>query len=257
MIIDIKTYTPEEYKEFKESNFYFKEDPPEIEVKLQELQKKLLVDQDLTVLPTFKNTLATYAKSHLLARLKGSSDYIDPLEVEALSETAAENFLKRYFRNENPIIGASFSGVLQFKVTEVLSEYFKGKSVGSVLSLDDVFSDKDGSESITRESLLSYKAFLKEQGLEKEALSEVDQEFILEKINEECELLRDIEEIKNADVLFLKFLIYITILQGWRKDKKLNVVINIAERLLEDKKYNSFDLKSLLESAFLDCHIGN
>lgn len=250
MILDIKRYTQEEYDKFKSDNFYYKDNPPEIEVELQELQRRLLVDQDLNVLPEFKDKLKVYLKSHLLARLKGTSDYIDPLEVETMSEEAAVNFLKRYFRNSNPIVGASFSGIGHFKVTEVLSEFFKGRGVSSVVSLDDVYVGKDGDENLTKETLLSYKEYLKEKADEDGDYNQ--EEIFLENLERECALLRQVEEVKNADLLFLEFLIYICILQGERKDKKLTVVLNIAEKILNKGKTDPFELNSLMESAFLD-----
>jgi hypothetical protein len=258
MIIDIRFYTPEEYNQFKKDNFYYKENPPEIEIELQELQRRLLVDKDLSVLKEFKSKLAIYAESHLKARLKGTSDFIEPLEIESMAETAAENFLKRYFRNENPIIGASFSGVLFFKVTEVLSDYFKNKNANvTPFSLEDVFSDQSNSDAITRETLLSYQEYLKKESEERGKDQEVYHEMFLEKIEKECELLKQIKEIRNADLIFLKFLIYVSILQVWKRDKKLTTVVNIAEKLLADDRGNSFELNSMLESAFLDCRMGD
>lgn len=254
MILDLPKYTQEEYNSFISSKFYEKPGIPQIELDLREFQKKILIDNDWSVLPAFKQTLSVYAKSLLLKRIKGGVDYIQPEVVEVLADKAAENFLKRYFRNEEPIIGASFAGILQFKVQEVLSDYFKRDDLYTGISLDVAYGNGDDEKSNrTLESSLSFKAFTESQN------EELDLDFlkerILQKIDSECELLDKIPGYTNLSQKFLKFLIYVYILQTTRPDKRLSVVTKQVEQILVDDEKQLNQLIPIMESALLDVQI--
>ena len=94
---------------------------------------------------------------------------------------AAENFVKRYFRSENPAIGASFAGVLDYKAQEVLSKYWKSSSIESSLSLDDILQRSDDSRQSTfanhfNISISTAQRMMKKFGLLNKSFKEVHEE---------------------------------------------------------------------------------
>lgn len=253
MILDLPVLTEEEYNKAFE-DFYIKPNKPEIEIQLQEFQKRLLVKKDYTVLPAFKRSLAEYSKSLLLKCLKGSTDYIEPEQVEVLANISAENFIKRYFRTENCVVGASFAGILKFKVREVLSLFFKQGAVESNLSIDSIFGNSDDSRSnLSVESLLSFQLF-QSQVMDELSDSTIEnfKEIIWNKITKELELLRQLNTFKNLDVIFLKYIIYLYILQKSRYTKKLPLLSKQALKLIEPDEDVLVRLTPIMESALLD-----
>lgn len=249
MILPMPGMSEEEYKQFK-SQFYFKPNPPEIEVKLQQHQERLLLKGDLSVLPEFKKDLAVYARSILLKMTRGQ-EFIDPLKVDEMADESAENFLKRYFRNDEPAVGASFAGILTFKVREVRARYFKYISLESKMSLDNTWGNDSDENSLSNESILSYKEYLKN---ENEYTAEDCLNGIIKAVDNECELLTKIEEYPNLDRLFLEYLIYISYLQKGKAEKKLVSVANTALNLVVNSNTEARDYAPILESAFLDLH---
>ena len=252
MIVELPKISVEEYEAFRK-RYYTKPGISEMELQLREFQKKILLEQDYSVLPEFKKQLAIYAKSILLKLVKGTSDYIEPATVEELAEIAAENFIKRYFRNDEPIVGVSFAGILIFKVREVRSIYLKTKSLESALSLDVAYGDEDSNNSLSVESRLSFKDFIETED-ESEKLEEYKDK-ILEKIEAECELLDQIPNKKGLSRKFLQYLIYVTLLQKEKNDRKINVIANQAIKLVESDEQKLVELTPILESAFLDVQV--
>ena len=250
MILELRQYTPEEYTKVTDK-YYKKPGAPEIEYQLQDLQWKILIEGDYSVLPEMKLKLSEYAKSLLLKQIKGGTDYIEPLVVENLASIAAENFVKRYFRGSDPIVGVSFAGVLEYKVREVKAAYFGQKSIDSMVSLDDVYGSGDDEHAVSKETKLSYKEYLK---LLSDQNVDLDLQFeqILERIDSECELLTQIKDFKKLDLTFLKYLLYITLLQQERKDKKINIIAKQALAFVVPDAYQATRLAPILESALLD-----
>lgn len=251
MILALPKVTKKQYETAK-SNFYKKPGIPDIELELEEYQKELLLKANYGILPAFREKLAVYAKSILLKQVKGSSDYIDPSDVEDLAEVASENFIKRYFRTDEPVVGASFAGILIFKVREVLSTYFKNLGIESNLSLDTLYEDSDSSSnnSLTVEQLLSYKVYENSEDIQERLLE--TKNLIYEKIETECNLLKQVHVCKKLNIKFLKYLVYIYVLQNERMDKKLTAVSAQAIRLIEDDEEQILQLTPVLESALLD-----
>lgn len=252
MIVELPKISIEEYEAFRK-RYYTKPGISEMELQLREFQKKILLEQDYSVLPEFRKQLAIYAKSILLKLVKGTSDYIEPAIVEELAEIAAENFIKRYFRNDEPIVGVSFAGILIFKVREVRSIYLKTKSLESALSLDVVYGDEDSNNALSVESKLSFKDFVETED-ETEKLEDY-KEKILENIKAECKLLDQIPNKKGLSRKFLQYLIYITLLQKEKNDRKINVIANQAIKLVESDEQKLVELTPILESAFLDLQV--
>lgn len=249
MILSLVTIKEEDYNKVK-GQFYKKPNIPEIELQLEAYQKELLIHNNYAILPDFIKTIATYSKSLLLKQLKGSSDFIEEDDVEVLTNTIANNFIKRYFRSEDSIVGASFAGILIFKVKEVLSYYFKNKGLESSISIDDD-AFKDNESHVTKlEEILSYKKYEKENTEEDLILYK---ENILFKIDRELKLLKQVQSKSKIHLLFLQYLIYLFIIQKEKQDKKLDLISSQVLRFLNyDNKENSEKIASLLESALLD-----
>ena len=167
---------------------------------------------------------------------------------------AADNFIKRYFRTENPIVGASFAGILQFKVKEVLSIYFKSTAVESNVSLDTEIGNATSNNTLTVEQLLAYKNYTEgtTEDLDPQITYEdyVDDVFL--KIQDECKLLQKINLNKNLNKYFLQYLIYLYILQSSRLEKKLNTVSGQAVKLILDDEKSINSILPILESSLLD-----
>lgn len=249
MILSLVTIKEEDYNKVKEQ-FYKKPNIPEIELQLETYQKELLIHNNYKILPEFIKTLAIYSKSLLLKQLKGSSDFIEEDDVEVLTNTIANNFIKRYFRSEDSIVGASFAGILIFKVKEVLSYYFKNKGLESSVSIDDD-AFKDNESHVTKlEEVLSYKKFEKEN---KDEDLMFYKENILRKIDREVSLLKRVSSTSKIHLLFLQYLIYLFITQKEKQNKKLDLISSQVLKFLNyDKTENPERIASLLESALLD-----
>lgn len=250
MILELPKLTQSQYDARKE-DFYKKPGIPTIELELEECQKELLLKGNFGILPKFHERLATYSKSLLLKELKGSTDFIEPVKVEELADQAADNFIKRYFRTEDPVVGASFAGILQYKVREVLSIYFKSTAIESKVSLDTEIGE-DANNVLTVEQLLSYKLYASESS--EEDPMDIDDyiEAISIKIEKELALLRRIRLERNLDLLFLQYLTYICILQSNKLDRKLTSVSAQALKLVASSEEQLARITPILESALLD-----
>lgn len=252
MIIDFKTVTEEEYIKFK-SQYYLKPGIPEIELELQELQKRLLINRDFSALPEIKEKASIYCKSLLLKQLT-KKEYIDPAEVDSMAEQAALNFIKRFFRNDKPIIGASFAGLLEFKVREVLSDYHSQRGLESKVSLDVLYGSSNEDEGVSFESLVSYQNYLQEKN-ERDFDSSLDATMEkLEAILDQLALVKK-PSISSTDLQtdFLIYLIYLVILKSGlttKDERPLSTLSNQALKLL-DFEEDGIDY-SILETALMD-----
>lgn len=248
MILTLPKVTEEQYLAVK-SDFYKKPNIPEIELELENLQKELLLKENYTVLPELKQKVSVYAKSILLKQLKGSTDYIDPEMTEVLADKAADNFIKRYFRLENPVVGASFAGILIFKVKEVLSHFFKGIGIESKVSIDSYYGGEENSNNVlTVEQKLAFDIYEKTQDI---VDIEDVKDLVYDKIEKEYQLLNQLNK-KDLGLKFLKYIIYIMCLYQEKQDKKLNFVANQALKLVEKNEIEQEKLAPYLESALLD-----
>ena len=72
----------------------------------------------------------------------------------------------------------------------------------------------------------------------------------MSKIDKECEILDQLYTKYDMTEMFLTYLIYLTLLQYHRRDKKLTTISSIALSLLEEEDIK--ELTPILESALLD-----
>lgn len=259
MIYETPRMTQQEYDDFKKQ-FYYKPGAPEIEVRLQGYQERLVIHGDLSVLPEFRKDLSVYGKSILLKLMKGGHEFIEEYDVEAMAEEAADNFLKRYFRNESPCVGASFAGILLFKIREVRARYFKTNTLESNMSLDNIWGNADDEKTLSNESRLSYKDYLEKEDDEKSQDLELYWAHIESKLDKECALLDKLQTMYpiynqynfKLSTLFLRYVLYISILKKDKDNKKLLQVATTALNLLVEGLVDKNKLAPVLESALLD-----
>lgn len=267
MIVQIKKFTEDEYNA-ELAKYYEKPNPPEIEVKLKALQKRIVVDQDYSCFKEFRDNVYVYTKSLLLKKIaennkrnrrkmqeqnpKGvdaaKNEFIDEAVVADLAGRATDSFVRRYFRLENPIVGASFAGILDFKCREVLNPYHKNKKLEAPLSLNDVFSDGDSEGKNTLEFILSYEKWLKESG-EADSSNKLIFDKCIKTLDRECEYLDKIEDEENLSTKFLEYLIYLIILQKSKDSNKISKLSNCA---LNCADIENEHVISIMESAYLD-----
>lgn len=265
MIIDIKKFTEDEYKD-ELAKYYEKPNPPQIEVDLKALQKRIVVDQDYSCFNEFKNNIFIYTKSLLLKKIKENnrrnlarqhnthskkelakikSEFIDESVVTELASKATDSFVRRYFRLDNPIVGASFAGILDFKCREVLNPYHKNKKLETPLSLDTVLGDDSKN---TLEYLLSYELWENENSSESD-LRHIVKDRCIKSIEKECDMLDQLEEDVDLSSKFLEYLLYLLILQ---KSKESNKITKLSNCALSCADISDRHIISIMESAYLD-----
>lgn len=265
MITTIRKFTEEEYED-ELSKYYEKPNPPEIEVTLKALQKRIVVDQDYSCFEEFKSNIFNYTKSLLLKAIKkqnaanikrmreknpdgadiSKKEFIDPAQASELASKATDSFVRRYFRLENPIVGASFAGILDFKCREVLSPYHKNKKLEAPISIDDVFGGDEDSRN-TLEQKLSYDKWVSEsmpESTKKDILNNC-----MRILDRECDLLDKIEDEKNLSTKFLEYLTYLLLLQKSKPDFKINKLTKCA---LGCANIEDEHIISIMESSYLD-----
>lgn len=222
MIVDLPRFTLEEYNNYL-SNYYSKPGIPEIELELQDHQRRILIDGDYSQFGEFKNKLQTYTRSLILKHVLGEK-FIDEGQVDLLSEKATDIFIKRYFRMNNPIVGASFAGLLDYKAREVLIDYWKKQGIESTTSLD-AFDETNTN--------LENKIFFNEykNQLQETSDSEEELEIFEEKLDRELSYLEKID--KKYKTLFLEYLNLFVILKSQNVSRKLITITNIINNFLD------------------------
>lgn len=251
MILELPKLSKEQYEKQKEG-FYKKLGKIPIEIELEDYQKDLLLNQNFNILPKFFERLEVYTKSLLLKTLKGSSNYIQEAKVDALVEKAVSNFIKRYFRAKDCVVGASFAGILQFKIQEVLSNYFKNSALESNVSLDaEIGNSSSENNVLTVGQLLDYKHY-ENYTVQEEPDAEERAQDVYAKVEEEVEAFKKINTVKNLNKYFLQYLIYLYLLQSTRVDKRVFVVSEQAIKLITNESAKAEKLTPFMESGLLD-----
>lgn len=237
MIVDLPRFTLDEYNNYL-SNYYSKPGIPEIEIELQEHQKKILIDGDYSQFGEFKSKLQIYTRSLILKHVLGEK-FIDEGQVDMLSEKATDIFIKRYFRMNNPIVGASFAGLLDYKAREVLIDYWKKQGIESTTSLDAF------DETTTN---LENKIFFNDykHQMQEDFSPEEEFEFFEEKLDKELNYLEKVD--KKYKTLFLEYLNFFVILKSQNVNRKLITITNIINNFLNLTKEEI----NIMECGILD-----
>ena len=238
MVIDLPRKTEEEYRVYK-SQFYKKDNPPEIEVQLEEIQHEVVVNGRYDLMPKFQFLVSNYIKSFILQHLKHGKGVPED-SVASMVEEATTNFLRRYFRFDNPIVGGSFGGIFDRKVQEVVSNYFKNERVKANISIDTNFYDDPEN---TYGNYLSYKKYIEEMNNS----GDYDGlDIIFKYIEEICANLEIIKE--GLSKKWLAYIYYLFLLSERRSKKNVlqlsPIALNMADVSPEEEP--------ILESALLD-----
>ena len=133
-------------KEVDDSQFYGEiEDKPKTEqdlFALQDIYLKIREEQPEEAKEIWKRMFSLvydYSVSLLKQRLKNKT-FISPDEVADKSTMATINFMNQYLTRKNFRVGASFAGMLKFKVVEAL---YKDKNNERNLSLNTTINDTE------------------------------------------------------------------------------------------------------------------
>ena len=238
MVIDLPRKTEAEYVAYK-SKFYKKPNPPEIEVTLENLQHEVVVNGRYDLMPEFKKNVSVYMKSFILKHLKNGKGVPED-SVNSLVDEASTNFLRRYLRFENPIVGGSFGGLFDKKVQEVISGYFKNENIKANISMDTNFFEDPES---TYGNFLSYKKYLEEIHNEEGA------DLLLVPFKELSEICENLEKIKpGISKKWLCYIYFMICLLERRNKKPLTALSPIALSMVDALP----EEESILETALLD-----
>jgi hypothetical protein len=110
------------------------EKKPDTERELYFLQLKYLETRDQDTWKAMFKIIYEYARSLVLKRLKNRT-YIEPDEVADYAGGAAQAFMRQYLTKPHWSVGASFAGMLKWKVVEVMYRY---KSEDDHVSLNSI-----------------------------------------------------------------------------------------------------------------------
>lgn len=120
--LDVDEPCYEEKDEAWKNQFYGDfESKPETEQQLLLLQDKYLRTRDPKLWEEMYNLCQKYMRSLLLKQLKNGK-FMDPEEVEDRTTQATLSFMSQYKRRPDFEVGASFAGMMRFKVLEVLGK---------------------------------------------------------------------------------------------------------------------------------------
>src|SRR5574344_1178520 len=145
-IEETKKFVPlREQAEYKNSNNKMS-DKPETEIKLFELQDKWLQTRDEQTWSDMLSLVYSYTRSMVLKRLTGKT-FLQPDEVDDAAVTATFSFMSQYLKpnkyGKQFEVGASFAGLIKFRIMEAL---YKDNVEDNHLSLNALVGDDKRTE---------------------------------------------------------------------------------------------------------------
>ena len=179
-----------------------------------------------------------YANSMILKRNKGNK-FMEPEEVEDKAIDAAISFMNQFLRREDFEVGASFAGLIKFKIVEIL---YKSREDYHV-SLNQIISDDSKTELIdslsssNSQSIICSNAANPEEMLLKETPKEIIHE-VLKELD---------DEVGHDSLLAFKVRMYLTIIL--RSPKTRHIKRLFLEHWAEDYK-----TEQVLESTILEIY---
>lgn len=242
-------------EELDESQFYGEiEDKPETERTLFRLQNDYLTyktkdkEKAIEVWKEMFLLIHNYAASLFKQRLKNKT-FISPDEVEDKSTMAAINFMSQYIYRKNYKVGASFAGMLKFKVIEAL---YKSKNDERNVSLnlnikdtDTELSDLINTDKFDSENLSSAQASKKviDDIIEKDSVMSIIRKMLKDVDKSLDDSIEDIYEEQYLSLIFRFFL-----LLQLKKSKKTDTKRNFLNQF-ENPKIVEF-----LELSFMELY---
>ena len=251
----LETTIPDSEEVLDESQFYGElKDKPETEQKLFKLQDTYLSlrykDPEAAndAWKEMFSLIHDYAASLLKQRLKNKT-FISPDEVEDKTTMATINFMSQYLYRKNYKVGASFAGMLKFKVIEAL---YKAKNDEKNISLNLSIKDTDTelSELINIDKC-EFEDFNMNQSdkktidniIEKDSVMSIIKKMLVDVDNALDSNIEDIYEEQYLAVMFRLFL-----LLQFKKSKKTDTKRFFLE-LFPDHKMVEF-----LELSFMELY---
>lgn len=122
---------------WKDAYYGEMEDKPDTEQQLFKLQDQYLRTRDINVWRQMYDICFWYMRSMILQRCTGKM-YLEPDEVFDKANGATVEFMSQYLNNPNFEVGASFAGMMKWKVVWVL---YKDKDQEQTISLNQKIYD--------------------------------------------------------------------------------------------------------------------
>lgn len=206
------------------------EDKPKTEIELIQLQSQYLQTRDQSIWKEMFNICWSYMRSLILQKQRGKG-FIEPEIVDDQTTSATLAFMSQYLTRPDFEVGASFAGMMQWKIVEVL--YKNKERDGNPISLDMQVSAEGKA---TLEDLIAadeHTIFNPEEFVTKTSIYQVIEE-VLKELDEELD--------QEENSLYLKTIVRLYIIlclrhpknrhskkmfmDHWAKDYKVEKLIN-------------------------------
>lgn len=245
---DIDTFVPlreRESSKYNNQNNKF-EDKPATEQELLLLQDEWLKTHDPVVWKKFQSVIYSYTRSLVLKKLSYTKKYLEEDEVLGATADATFAFMAQYLKpgkDGKPFeIGASFAGVINYKVIEAL---YKDCVEDHHTSLNSLISEDSSSE-------LEDSLYLYSQDSVKETMMAGDplEALVKSSLTDELEIiLEELDSEINDPYIRLVVRLYIVLclrrprsrhakecfLKTWAADPKCRAVIDLAIKELHSR----------------------
>lgn len=242
-------------REVDDSQFYGEmEDKPQTEQDLFKFQEEYLKTRDIDpekanqIWKDMFSLIYDYSVSLLKQRLKNKT-YISPDEVADKSTMATINFMNQYLARRNFRVGASFAGMLKFKVVEAL---YKNKNDERNFSLNTTVNDTDTELS----NLINLDTLSENEICVDTSKQEIDniinRDFVQKTIKK---LFKDTDEILDDNIediykeQYISILFRMLLLLQLKKSKKSD-----TKRCFLDLFWQDTDIQEFLELSYMELY---
>lgn len=229
-----------ERNEYKEAYKKYKEELENCLKKGIKPKSKPPVDKSRDTWAKMLEIMYQYTRSCILKRNK-KKKFMEPEEVADKSISAALSFMSQYNKNPDFYVGASFAGMVKWKIVEALYKY---QTEDDHLSLNQVINDdgaKEIGENMTYEDSVIKSNSPDYASPEEAALAENSEDVIITIINELDAVIG--HGSKNAFLARLYLLIFL------RSPRTRH-----SKRLFIEKWAKSHQVEQVLESTILELH---
>lgn len=211
------------------------EDKPKTEVLLLQKQSQYLQTRDQSIWKEMFGICWNYIRSLILQKQRGKG-FVEPEIINDQTTSATLSFMSQYLTRPDFEVGASFAGMMQWKIVEVL--YKNKEKNGNPISLDMQVSTEGKA---TLEDLIAADEntiFNPEEYITKTSVNEIIEE-ILKELDEELE--------KEENSLYLKIIIRLYITLCLRHPKNRH-----AKKMFIDHWVKDYKVEKLIEYVMLE-----
>lgn len=207
-------------------------DKPQTEQELFRLQNKYRATRDPKVWSEMFELCYVYMRSLVLKRCIGKC-YLSPEEVSSKTATATLSFMSQYLKNPSFEVGASFAGMMQWKIVEALY----GQEDDKCWSLNNPI-NKEGDELM--EVINEDNLIFKNEKHPDEFVDRIDTKQIVDEVLEEAD-----KEIDYDPRLSMLMRVYV--LLYFRKPRSRHAKKFFISKLTKDYKEADFLERVILE----------